>query len=328
MEDKITRRELLKRSALVGTAAGIGILYSREAQAAKMDNAAPAKPKVIVVKNPAVITEEKINKNIAEKMLGQAIAKLMGTKSAEQAWKQLFKPTDVVGIKVNCLFGKGVSTHPEIAYAVVAGLKLAGVKPDNIIIWDRSTGDLVKCGYTPNSGDGVKVLADNGDWGPEARNGSFRGRLSKIITEKITAIVNVPILKTHGTAGISCALKNHYGSFDNPGAAHGDGCNPYLADLNSLPQIKDKARLVVVDAIRPQCDGGPGNKPNFQFDYNALIVGIDPLAVDRVGLEIINTERKKTGKRELTLERLKWFASAKKSGVGIADLSKIELVNI
>jgi uncharacterized protein (DUF362 family) len=312
----------------MGTAvAGLGILNNEDVLAAPEDEK-PGKSKVVLVTDKSLLPNDKIDQKIAERMIGQAITKLTGKNNGPDAWKSLFSPTDVVGIKVNCLFGKGVSTHPEIAYDVVTGLTMAGVKPDNIIIWDRSTGDLVKCGYIPNKGQGVKVLADDGDWGDEYKSGAFHGRLSKIITQKITAIVNVPILKTHGMAGISCALKNHYGSFDNPGAAHGDGCNPWLADLNALPQIKDKTRLIIVDAARPQCDGGPGLDTKVQFNYFSILAGKDPLAIDRIGLEIINEQRKKTGKPELTAGRLKWFASATKTGVGVSDLSKIDLIRI
>ncbi|HPP74378.1 MAG TPA: DUF362 domain-containing protein [Armatimonadota bacterium] len=337
-EKKLTRRQLLKQSALLGTAAaGLAILsegcsaadsVTIQPQPANPAKSASGKPKVVIVRDKSILGDDGINQKAAEQMLGRAVAKLTGKSSGAEAWKSLFKPTDVVGIKVNCLFGKGVSTHPEIAYAVAAGLQLAGVKPENIIIWDRSTGDLVKCGYIPNKGAGIKVLADDGDWGNEVKNGSFHGRLSKILTEKITALVNVPILKTHGMAGISCALKNHYGSFDNPGAGHKGGCNPWLAELNAIPQIKDKTRLVVVDAARLQCDGGPGLQVKYQFDYYGLLVGFDPLAIDRVGLDIIDQQRKQMGREELGLERVKWITTAATSGVGDADLSKIELIKI
>ena len=324
MEDRLSRREFLKRSALIGAAVA-GYRYLEVPAAAE---AATGKSRVVVVRDQALLAGDGVDQKVAERMLGQAMAKLVGANSGAQAWKMLFKPTDVVGLKVNCLCGKGVSTHPEITYAVVSGLKMAGVPEGNIIIWDRSSGDLAKSGYTLNKGEGVRVLADDGDWGEAVRSGSISGRLSKIITEKITALVNVPILKTHGIPGLTCALKNHYGSFDNPGAAHGDGCNPYLADLNALPQIKNKTRLIVVDAARPQCDGGPSLRADAQFDYHGIIISKDPLAADRVGLEIINERRKQTGRQERTVESLKWFASSAKAGVGVCDLSKIELVNI
>ena len=328
LQEKLTRREFFRRSALVGTAAaGLGFLERKTAAAGRLEPT-PGRSRVVIVRNQALLAGDQIDQKTAERMLGQAVAKLLGTQTSAQAWKALFKPTDVVGIKVNCLCGKGVSTHPEIAYAVVAGLKMAGVRPENIIIWDRSTGDLVKCGYTPNKGEGVQVLADDGNWGEVVRSGSFNGRLSKIITERITAIVNVPILKTHNLSGLTCALKNHYGSFHNPGDHHSNGCNPYLADLNALPQIKDKTRLVVVDAARPLSDGGPGMKADALFDYYGIIVSKDPLAVDRVGLDIVNSRRRQMGKRELSVESLGWFASAEKAGVGVCDPAKIEVVRI
>ena len=329
MEEKLTRREFFRRSALTGTAvAGLSILDKAAAAAPAPAGQPSGKSRVVIVTNQALLADEKIDQKVAERMLGQAVAKLVGARTSAQAWKSLFKPADVVGIKVNCLFGKGASTHPEIAYAVAEGLKMAGVKPENIIIWDRSTGDLAKSGYVPNSGAGVQVLADDGKWGDVVKFRSFNARLSKIITDRITAIVNVPIPKTHDVAGITCALKNHYGSFDNPGAGHGDGCNPWLADVNALPQIKNKTRLVVVDAARGQCDAGPGFNRSAQFDYYSLIVSKDPLATDRICLDIINEYRRRAGKREMPVESLKWFASAELAGVGTCDPAKIEVIRI
>lgn len=327
MGEKTTRREFLKQVALTGAALSSipGIAKAAEGVAKGQGG----KSKVVITTNAAVLKgESQISQSVLEKMLDKNIAKLTSTSTAADGWKKLFTPNDVVGIKVNCLFGKGVATHPEVVQAVVRGLKLAGVKEDNIIIWDRSTGDLIKSGFTPNKdGNGVKCYGDDGDWGEEIQQGSFKGRITKVISKKITAMINVPILKTHGISGISCCLKNHYGSFDNPGNHH-ENFNTAVADFSAIPVVKDKTKLVVVDALRPQYDGGPGLKPEAQFNYYSIITSTDPLAADAVGVQIIEQKRKQMKLEDMPKDKLVWLKSAEERGVGISDLSKIDVIRV
>jgi len=325
---KTTRREFLKTMAVTGVALS-GLPAAVEA-AEKTLVGPGGKSKVILAADNAVLKgDTEIVQAVLDKMIDKTVMRLTNSRSAAEAWKKLFKPTDVVGLKVNCLFGKGVATRPEVAYSVARGLKLAGVKEENIIIWDRSTGDLIKCGYTPNkSGKGVQVIADDGDWGPEIQQGEFKGRISKIINEKITAMINLPILKTHGIAGISSCLKNHYGSFDNPGSHHGNHCNPAMADFSAIPVVKSKTRLVIIDAIRPQYDGGPGLKADAQFNNYSILASTDPVAADYQGLQIIQRKREQAGLDALKPNVYAWLGSAQERGVGVCDPSKINLVKV
>ncbi len=288
------------------------------------------KSRVIVATDPSVFgSEGEIAQGVLDKMLGRCVAKLTSSQTAVDGWKKLFKPTDVVGIKVNCLFGKGVSTRPEVAMAIVNGLMSAGVEEENIIVWDRSSRDLIKSGYKPNKdGAGLKCLADDGDWGELIERGAFKGRITKIISEKVTAFINAPILKTHRIAGVSIALKNHYGSFDNPGSHHDNNCNPALADFSSIPVVKEKTRLVVVDALRAQHSGGPSLKPDAQWDFNSLIMGDDPVAVDSYGLRVIQEKRKELGLDPLDQKLTAWLESAQERGVGTCDPDRIQVVNV
>ena len=324
MGHKTTRREFLKHMALTGAALTVlpGVVDAAV-------NSVGGKTRVVMATNKAIMPKEgEIATGVAEKMLGTSMAKLTDSKTGAQAWKKLFSPKDVVGIKINCLFGKGVSTRPELVDAVIAGLKMAGVKEDNIIVWDRSSSDLVKCGFIPNkNGPGVKYFADDNSWGPEVSKGNFKGKITTVIDEKVTAIINMPILKTHGMTGISCCLKNHYGSFDNPGNHHGNSCIA-MADFNSLPKVVEKTRLVVVDAIRPQFNGGPGLQAQDQFNYYSLMVSKDPVAADYEGLQIIRSVRAKHNLEDFPASKIAWLKASQDLGCGTCDPSKIEFVQI
>jgi len=41
-------------------------------------------------------------------------------------------------------------------------------------------------------------------------------RLSRILTDDISILINVPIMKDHEITGVTGALKNHYGSVKMP----------------------------------------------------------------------------------------------------------------
>jgi len=348
---KFTRRDFLKRAAATGIGAYGAAGIPLEALAAEAAKSGSGKSRVVAVKCLGVLVDPKknpsklattgmisvgeanprINQAVLNSMLAVGVKAFAGTSSEAAAWKKLFKPSDVVGIKVNTLFGKSVSTGPEVVASVIAGLKLAGVSEENIIVWDRRDREMMKAGFRINrDGPGVRCYGTEGDYESQpTKIGKFSGKISKILTRKITALVNVPILKTHGIPGITCTMKNHYGSHNNPGDHHGNHCDPFLAELNSVPAIRDKTRLIVVDALRPLANGGPGMKAEFLWDYQSLLIGSDPVAIDYQGWQIIEARRKEIGLRTLAEAGgpTNFIATAASLRLGTNDPSKIELVS-
>jgi len=338
MTGKKTRRELLRD----GAALSLGIVAASGCSAQQQVEITPrftppAQSRIVLARDASAVKTvdgtTTVSKDKVRQLLAKAVISFTGAKTEEEAWKKLFKPTDVVGLKINCLFGIGASTRPEVTMAVAEGIMKAGVKPENIIIWDRSNADLSKSGYTINvDGPGVRCYGTDPVVGYDdqpMRSGSFSGRLSKILTRQITALVNIPILKDHSIAGMTLAMKNHYGSHDNPGDHHGGNCLP-AADLNSLPPIREKTRLIVADLLRPQCNGGPGLRAQFAWDYGGIMVGTDPVAVDTVGLQILEARRKEMGLPSLEEAGRppRHVSAAAKIGIGQGDPSKIKIVNV
>ena len=348
MSRKLTRREFIKGAAVAGIGIyGAALLPVDLMAAGKTSN---PKSRVAIVSADNVLVAADTNPNplsktsmtsigesghaidqrILNSMIGDAMTELTKTKSVAAAWKSLFKPSDIVGIKVNCIARRGMSTHPEVIAAIIAGLKLAGVKEENIIVWDRRNDEMIAAGYKINQdGPGVKCHGTNGDHDPTSfTQGSVSGKLSRILSEKITALINVPIMKDHGGAGITSALKNHYGSFDNPGPYHGNNCDPFVAELNCLPAIKNKTRLVICDALKGLANGGPGHNPQFVWDAKTILAATDPVALDYQVWQIIEARRKETGLSTLAAagREPKHIASAASMGLGTNDPAKMEVV--
>lgn len=270
--------------------------------------------------------------SIKEK-IDHAVMQLTGKDKRVEAWKSLFSADDVVGIKVNCIAGRVLSSHLEIVHALTESLKEMGVKSNQIIIWDRLNADLEKAGY-PIISSGKKIQYYGNDYHGYARNlemmGSVGSLFCKILAEKCTAIINIPVLKDHDLAGVTIAMKNFYGAIHNPNKYHDNNCNPYIAELNTSPIIRKKMRLIVCDALLAQYNGGPAFKPQYTWQYGSILVGRDPVALDRIGWEII--EKKRQEKKLPSLKKAKrepaYIRTAAKLGLGEGDIKKIKVVNL
>jgi uncharacterized protein (DUF362 family) len=131
---------------------------------------------------------------------------------------------------------------------------------------------------------------DEEGWGSDWDNAvnilGMKMALSTIVT-RCDHLINVPVLKAHGLAGTTLSLKNHFGSINNPPPLH-NNLPTACATLNSQEAIKDKTRLIVIDALFG-CWSGHINPPNFA--PNSLIVTRDTVAADYIGTEMINEER-------------------------------------
>jgi uncharacterized protein (DUF362 family) len=288
--------------------------------------------KVVVASRASVADSGKVNASEIAKLLNESVVAATGKADTRAAWKNLFSPQDVVGIKVNGLAGRGLSSHPELVAAIVDGLASAGVPKDKIIVWDRTEHDVMAAGFALAGINGARVLAtDSPGIGYETEiefSGEVGSCFSRIISRMCTAIINVPVLKDHDLAGVSLGMKNFYGAIHNPNKYHDNNCDPYVADLCAHPFIVKKLRLVVCDGLKAQYHGGPALRPQWAWPAGTLIVGRDPVAVDRVGLEIIERKRKEAGMKPLKVagREPKYIWTAAKRGLGTADIDKIAKV--
>jgi uncharacterized protein (DUF362 family) len=140
------------------------------------------------------------------------------------------------------------------------------------------------------------------------------------------------VLKDHDGAGVTIALKNMYGVIHNPNKYHPDGCNPYVADLNMLPEIRSKMRLTICDATTAMYEGGPGYKPEHSWNLNSLLVSTDPVALDHTGWRIIERKRAEKGWKTLEAEERapRYIATAADAEhrLGTNDPNKISLIEV
>jgi len=269
------------------------------------------------------------------KMLDRAVQTLYLTDSPLEAWKKVVRPGEIVGLKVNGLAGPGVSTSVLLVQVLCERLQEAGIPQKDIVIWDRLNADLESAGFRiATQADRIRCFG-NDTLGYEqelATYGSAGSCISKTVTQVCDAIINLPVLKDHGIAGVTIALKNMFGAIHNPNKYHLNAGDPYVADVNMLPPIREKVRLHICDATTAQYEGGPSYKPQWTWPYNALLISRDPVALDYIGWQILEQKRYEKGMKSLgVLGRAPDYiatASDANHRLGTNDPSKIEAVEV
>jgi len=299
-----SRREFIKTTATGALLLGSSAAADKLGLAAMLDqnarHAATGKSKVVVARDAALHGQDgQLDEKRVLALLDRAIAAYTGHDKPVEAWKRIVPVDKVIGLKVNGLGGKGISTHAALVMAVCERLQQAGVKPGNILVWDRTARDLQACGLTistdPNHirvyGSDVAGFEDQ----PVAFGSAVNVKLAKILTRECDMVLNLPILKDHEMAGVTFSMKNMFGVVKHPNELHADGCNPGVADLNCIPVVRQKVRFTIGDAMTSVYDGGPGFHPERLWQPNALIVGEDRVALDRTAWQIIERKRAEAG---------------------------------
>ncbi len=328
------RRDFLKKcltgAAVLGASGRMGLLASAE------EGTALAKSRVVIAHDAMLRgAGSTVDSHRMLSLLDRAMQALFDRDNPMETWKKLVRPGETVGLKVNALGGRGFSSNLQLVEAICERLQEAGIKASDIVVWDRDSDDMEHSGFhVATGGNRVQYFGtDRVDYEQElATYGSVGSRLSKILTQRCNVLINVPVLKDHDGAGVSIALKNMYGVIHNPNKYHPNGCNPYVADLNMLPEIRSKMRLTICDATTACFEGGPGYKPEYSWKNNALMVSQDPVALDYTGWQII--ERKRAEKGLKTLEGDKrapnYIATAadRQHRLGTNDPKRITVVEV
>lgn len=290
--------------------------------------------KVVVIKGKGVLGAggDMDRVKIAE-MLSLGFRHLTGARETGEGLARLFARGDRIGIKVNTIGGRKISTRPELSLSL-AELLIKNGQPDrNIVIWDRTNRELREAGYSlSDRPNGLKVFAtDTAGAGYETEIISHRniGSLfSSIQTNFVTASISLAILKDHGLAGVTAGMKNYFGAIHNPNKYHDSHCDPFIAELFESGPIKDKHRLSLLDALVVQYHRGPSYHTQWAERSGALIFSLDPVAADAVGWRLIEELRSRKGLPSLKEEDREpvYLSTAEKLGLGRAHNDSIEVI--
>jgi len=249
--------------------------------------------KVILVRNRDVVGPGgEVRAEVLRPMLDEGVRALRGADTPLAAWQSLFAKADTVGIKSNSWHN--LPTPPEMEEAIRQRLLDIGIGSENIAVADR-------------------------------------GVLDHPLFQKATALVNTRPVRTHHWAGVGTLLKNYIQFVPQPSDYHPNGCAD-LGRIWTLPHVKGKTRLNVLIALTPQFYGRGANffDRRYVWPYRGIIVGIDPVAVDAVGAEILRLKRVASfgEDRPLDVAPIHIAEADRKYHLGVSDLGRIEIVKV
>lgn len=249
--------------------------------------------RVVLIRNAeAVGSDGKVRGELLQTMLDEAARSLFGTKDSAEAWQQIVKSSDIVGIKTNSW--NRLPTPKELEAAIKRRLLDVGVEEKNIDIADR-------------------------------------GVLQNPVFLKATALINVRPLRTHHWSGVGTCLKNYIPFVPDPSSYHGEGCSP-LGKIWTYPIVKGKTRLNILSALTPQFYGRGANffDRRYVWPYGGLIVGTDPVAVDAIGAHLLQAKRIAFFGEDQALDvpPTHIVVADKTYHIGVSDLNRIQLIKL
>ena len=248
-------------------------------------------------------------------MMAAGMQALTGAKSSADAWRRFFDPSDVVGIKVNCGGYPSCVSSYEIVGETVRQLTGIGVPLSQIFVYERFQSQLDEVNYAAHLPEGLQIAAaeranrytDNAGYDPATYveadlfgEEDTRSNLMRLVTSKLTKIINVPNMKDHGATGVTGCLKNiAYGSFSNVARTHQSGKShtySMVGTLASVEPLRSRTVLQIMDGLRAVWHGGPfARTTRYVFYPKQIMFGTDPVAMDRLLLDIIDDKRKAEG---------------------------------
>jgi hypothetical protein len=281
-----------------------------------------------------MITHDVKNREAIHQAVSRGMTELTGATDAVEAWRSFFEPGDVVGVKMNPVGNPLANSSSELMLEVIDGLKAAGVKAADIIVFERYRDEFINAkmhqavpegiawtglgieynamqidikgddlkaanlervtGYDP---DEFMVMELVGAGADPKDDRTRRSHLGLLVTRRVNKIVLLPVLKDHGSAGITGALKNmSHGLVNNVNRSHStpdtNVCNQFIPQVVNHPVIRLKCVLHIMDGIKGVYQGGPGGrKPEWTWENNALLFATDPVAMDHVAWRYIDTKR-------------------------------------
>jgi len=406
-----TRREFIRDSARI---AG-GVLIAGRAGGWAKAAVPEAKSRVVSAAAEDMLVEGSYNPEAVHRAFAAGLTELTGEKTLANAWASLVSPADVVGIKINCIGAPRISSSLASIKETISGLKGAGVKENNIIVWDRSDRELARTGLAVNKGtegyrvmgcstvseavlpwvpgfdraqyisledgtlkkyrrliergftaegsyreifnsvtwlwtliqqgnekakkynaeirrlysayddrEGIKKIAEEVAHefdGVEIEN-EDRSCFADIVTNGITKLVNIAVLKHNEDSGVTWATKNiALGVTTNKVRFHIDYCAKAIPEILAHPCLRDKMILHIGEAAKISVVSVAGAQ--IATD-NRIFFSRDPVAMDRIGLDILEARRE-----ERRLESVRAIsthvAACARRGLGTDDLSRIDL---
>jgi uncharacterized protein (DUF362 family) len=275
---------------------------------------------------------------IAKSLLEKAMMEFTGASNLTTSMARFISKDDVVAIKVNGIAGQKatytMATNFEVILPVVEAVLALGVPASKITVYEQFPDFLAGTRVNVRKWklpDGVAVgTHNNADHKmPEIKvYQGIKTKYARIFTDA-TAVINISMIKDHSISGYTGLMKNMtHGNVNNPHEHHANQASPQIAMLYNHPIVTSRVRLHITDAFKVMYDKGPLDKdPKTRIPHGALYVCSDPIAMDTMGIKVVNDERKQRNLPSLADagREPRYVQSGADFGLGIHDLNQIRM---
>ncbi len=236
------------------------------------------------------------------------------------------KPGQRVVVKPNIGWDRtpefAANTHPDLVGEIVRQCLAAGAA--GVTVFDHTCNAWKKC--YEHSGIEAAVKAAGGTMAEAHEVSAYReaacpeavrmkqAKIHHAILEA-DVFINVPILKNHGGAKMTAALKNFMGLVWDRQFMHRNNLAQCIADA----PLYRKPTLNVVDAYRTMQTNGPlgvGLTDVRTLRYQLL--STDPVAIDVLAAKLLR----------FPVESIPYLALAAKNGLGILEEAQMEVIRL
>ncbi len=252
-------------------------------------------------------------------MFKKGIASLGGMKT-------FIRPGQEVVVKPNIGWDsvpeEAANTNPKLVGTIVRHCYEAGAK--NVYVFDHTCNEWRQCYMHSGIEDAVKsengivkcgnIQSDYTDMDVPKGKILKKVQVHKLI-EKTDAIINVPVLKNHGSTKLTIAMKNLMGIVWDRKYWHANGLNQCIADFATTV----KPTLNVVDAYRVMKRHGPqGTSTDDVLTMKAQVISTDIVAADAAATKFFGSEP----------SEIKYIKMADEMGIGTMNLESLNINRI
>ena len=269
--------------------------------------------------------------DMAAIMNGEPAAMLRAALEQLGGIKRFVKKGDKVVLKPNIGWDRtpelAANTNPELIVEMIKQCQSAGAA--EVKVFDHACDEWTRCydhsgiEKAVKGAGGIMVPANEESYYQEIElpkgKALKKAKVHKAILES-DVWFNMPILKNHGGARLTIAMKNHMGIVWDRRAFHSQGLQECIADITTLSK---PAALHIVDAYRIMTDNGPqGRNANDVVLTKALFASTDIVAVDTAAAKFFNQFR------QIPLETVSHIENGQKLGMGTMDIDKLNVKRI
>lgn len=217
---------------------------------------------------------------------------------------------------------RAANTHPKLIKRIIQHCFKAGAK--DVFVFDNTCDNWIRC--YKNSGIEDAVKEAGGKIMPGNTENFYKDvtipKGKRLTVAKVHELIlnsdvfiNVPVLKNHGSAKLTIALKNLMGIVWDRRYWHRNDLHQCIADFGTFK----KPDLNVIDAYNVMLQNGPrGVSVDDIVTMKSLIISTDMVAADAASAKLFGLEPSDIGHIKI----------ADEMGIGTMDLSKLNIHRI